>query len=125
MEKQAPFREPDEGLDPGTPGSHPEPKTQLNRWATQASLQTHFDCWGLLGYSSEKVPIYLYFKDSQESEVIPITFINNLKDTGHQVKRGEVWDITCTKGATPIIKHFRDTLLIIQLMWYSPMTHAP
>ena len=25
-EKQAPHREPDVGLDPGTPGSHPEPK---------------------------------------------------------------------------------------------------
>ena len=26
-EKQAPSREPDAGLDPRTPGSHPEPKT--------------------------------------------------------------------------------------------------
>ena len=26
-EKQDPCREPDVGLDPGTPGSHPEPKT--------------------------------------------------------------------------------------------------
>ena len=25
-EKQAPCREPDAGLDPGTPGSHPRPK---------------------------------------------------------------------------------------------------
>ena len=25
-EKQAPWREPDVGLDPGTPGSHPGPK---------------------------------------------------------------------------------------------------
>ena len=25
-EKQAPCRKPDVGLDPGTPGSHPEPK---------------------------------------------------------------------------------------------------
>ena len=25
-EKQAPWREPGAGLDPGTPGSHPEPK---------------------------------------------------------------------------------------------------
>ena len=25
-EKQAPYRKPDVGLDPGTPGSHPEPK---------------------------------------------------------------------------------------------------
>ena len=31
-EKQAPFREPDVGLDPGTPGSHTEPKADtLNR----------------------------------------------------------------------------------------------
>ena len=30
-EKQAPPREPDVGLDPGTPGSRPEPKAELNR----------------------------------------------------------------------------------------------
>ena len=31
-EKQAPCREPDVGLDPGTPGSYPEPKADaLNR----------------------------------------------------------------------------------------------
>ena len=29
-EKQAPFREPDGGLDPGNPGSGPEPKAVLN-----------------------------------------------------------------------------------------------
>ena len=27
-EKQAPCKEPDVGLDPGTPGSHPEPKAE-------------------------------------------------------------------------------------------------
>ena len=30
-EKQAPCREPDATLDPGTPGSHPGPKVALNR----------------------------------------------------------------------------------------------
>ena len=30
-EKQAPCREPDVGLDPGSPGSHPGPKLALNR----------------------------------------------------------------------------------------------
>ena len=29
-EKQAPCREPDVGLDPGTPGSHPRLKVALN-----------------------------------------------------------------------------------------------
>ena len=29
-EKQAPSRKPDVGLDPGTPGSCPEPKADLN-----------------------------------------------------------------------------------------------
>ena len=29
-EKQAPCREPDMGLDPGSPGSHPGPKVTLN-----------------------------------------------------------------------------------------------
>ena len=28
-EKQAPYREPDVGLDPGTPGSHPGPKASI------------------------------------------------------------------------------------------------
>ena len=41
-EKQAPCREPDVGLDPGSPGSHSGPKTALNRWATGAALNTHF-----------------------------------------------------------------------------------
>ena len=30
-EKQTPHREPDMGLDPGSPGSHPGPKAALNR----------------------------------------------------------------------------------------------
>ena len=30
-EKQVPCREPDMGLDPGSPGSHPELKAALNR----------------------------------------------------------------------------------------------
>ena len=30
-EKQAPCRKPDVGLDPGTMGSHPEPKAEVNR----------------------------------------------------------------------------------------------
>ena len=29
-EKQAPYREPEVGLDPGSPGSHPGPKAALN-----------------------------------------------------------------------------------------------
>ena len=37
-EKQAPCREPDAGLDPGTPGSWPGLKAALNRWATRAAL---------------------------------------------------------------------------------------
>ena len=36
-EKQAPCREPDAGLDPGSPGSHPGPKAVLNRCASQGS----------------------------------------------------------------------------------------
>ena len=33
-EEQAPCREPDVGLDPGSPGSRPGLKAVLNRWAT-------------------------------------------------------------------------------------------
>ena len=41
-EKQAPCRETDAGLDPGSPGSHPGPNAALNRWATGAAHQRHF-----------------------------------------------------------------------------------
>ena len=37
-EKQAPCREPDVGLDPGSPGSHPGLQAALNRCATRAAL---------------------------------------------------------------------------------------
>ena len=33
-EKQAPFGEPNAGLDPRTPGSHPEPKADTQHWTT-------------------------------------------------------------------------------------------
>ena len=41
-EKQAPFREPDVGLDPGSPGSYPGLKVVPNRWATGAALILFF-----------------------------------------------------------------------------------
>ena len=45
-EKQAPCREPEVGLDPRSPGSHPGLKVALNRWATGAAtplfLSIHF-----------------------------------------------------------------------------------
>ena len=41
-EKQAPCREPDMGLDPRSPGSHPELQAALNRFATGAALIVHF-----------------------------------------------------------------------------------
>lgn len=41
-EKQVPCREPDVGLDPGSPGSHPGLKAALNCWATQDALQKVF-----------------------------------------------------------------------------------
>ena len=41
-EKQAPYREPDVGLDPKTPGSQPGPKAALNHWAAQASQANWF-----------------------------------------------------------------------------------
>ena len=37
-EKQAPCREPDVGLDPGSPGSHPRLQAALNCCATGAAL---------------------------------------------------------------------------------------
>ena len=41
-EKQAPCREPDVGLDPGSPGSHVGPKAVLNHRATQAARYMFF-----------------------------------------------------------------------------------
>ena len=39
--KQTHLRDPDAGLDPWTPGSHPELKAELNHWAVHASLILH------------------------------------------------------------------------------------
>ena len=41
-EKQAPCREPDVGLYPGSPGSHPGLKAALNRWAIRAAQDQEF-----------------------------------------------------------------------------------
>ena len=41
-EKQAPCREPNVGLDPGSPGSHPGLQAALNRCATGAALTSRF-----------------------------------------------------------------------------------
>ena len=41
-EKQAPCREPDVGLDPGPPGSHPQVQAVLNCCATRAALNHFF-----------------------------------------------------------------------------------
>ena len=41
-EKQVPCQEPDLGLDPRSPGSHPGPKAALNCWATGAALKQAF-----------------------------------------------------------------------------------
>ena len=38
-EKQAPHREPNVGLDTGSPGSRPRPKAALNCWATGPALE--------------------------------------------------------------------------------------
>ena len=43
-EKQAPCREPDVGLDPGSPGSCPGPKAALNHGATQAAPGVELLC---------------------------------------------------------------------------------
>ena len=40
-EKQAPCREPDVGLDPGSSGSHPRLQAAPNRCATGAALNVH------------------------------------------------------------------------------------
>ena len=42
-EKQAPCREPDMGLNPGTPRSRPRLQVALNRWATRAAHNKDFD----------------------------------------------------------------------------------
>ena len=47
-EKQAPCSEPDVGLDPGSPGSHPGLQAALNRCATGAALKSFKNKMGLL-----------------------------------------------------------------------------
>ena len=44
-EKQALCREPDMGLNPGSPGSHPRLKAALNHWATRATLLLTLDSY--------------------------------------------------------------------------------
>ena len=44
-QKQAPCREPDVGLDPGSPGSRPGLQAALNRWATGAAPSSIFKIW--------------------------------------------------------------------------------
>ncbi|XP_038299427.1 uncharacterized protein LOC119867064 isoform X1 [Canis lupus familiaris] len=53
-EKQAPCREPDMGLDPGTPGSHPGLKTVLNCWATRAALSYGFTAFSVIAEFSNR-----------------------------------------------------------------------
>ena len=52
-EKQAPLREPDVGLDPGSPGSHPGLQAVLNLRTTRAALETFLKIY--LFIHSEKV----------------------------------------------------------------------
>ena len=47
-EKQAPCREPELGLDPRTPGSHPRLKVGLNRWATGAAPRMSYTIFSTL-----------------------------------------------------------------------------
>ena len=57
-EKQAPFREPDVGLDPGSPGSGPALKVALNHWATWATLFLTF--WGTsMLLSTVTIPVFI------------------------------------------------------------------
>ena len=52
-EKQAPCREPDVGLDPRFPGSHPGAKVAPNCWATGAA------CFSLI-YSNDLMKQLIY-----------------------------------------------------------------
>ena len=40
-DKQAPCREPNMGLNPRSPGSHPGLKAVLNHWATRVAQSNH------------------------------------------------------------------------------------
>ena len=53
-EKQAPLREPDVGLDPGSPESHPRPKAAPNRWATGAAHWNLLNTGTIATYSSQQ-----------------------------------------------------------------------
>ena len=57
-EKQVPCREPDVGLDPRSPGSHPG--LQANRCATGAALQQSLISLAIL-YNMDMIPVHLVF----------------------------------------------------------------
>ena len=57
-EKQAPSREPEAGLNPGSPGSCPGLKVALNRWATGAAPNILFFFFKILF-------IYLFMRDRE------------------------------------------------------------
>ena len=56
-EKQAPCREPDAGLDPGTPGSQPEPEVDARPRSPPSVLKIPF-----LKYQISDSSVHVYYK---------------------------------------------------------------
>ena len=76
-EKQAPCREPDVGLDPGSPGSHPGLQAVLNPCATRAAhllpifkLSCLFVCFGVELYNTA---LYIFFPYRTCSSFVNLT----------------------------------------------------
>ena len=67
-EKQAPCREPDVGLDPRSPGSHPGPTAALNHWATQAAPLSPF---------LENLTLFCLFSIPQIQALIPVWIMSS------------------------------------------------
>ena len=63
-EKQAPCREPDVGLNPGSPGSCPGLKTALNCWVTRAAQWWFFILFFIYYYYFLKI-LFLYSWETQ------------------------------------------------------------
>ena len=61
-EKQAPCREPDAELEPGSPGSCPGQKVALNHWATQVAQTNRFLSSNMPGYKVLERSIWSFFE---------------------------------------------------------------
>ncbi|XP_048961499.1 transmembrane protein 39A isoform X3 [Canis lupus baileyi] len=110
-EKQAPCREPDVGLDPGSPGSHPRLQAALNRCATGAACICYFSYLNLCLQNDRfiynmfgvYVPLCCFHQDSRAHLL--------LTDYNYMVQQQAVEESASTVGGLAKSKDFLSLLL--------------